>query len=285
MLAQHAAGLELDDLAGLLAQVPAQKVVVIDLAKEADALAVLATRVGQARLQSYAAHLALGEIADRECDVAQLFAGDAGQEVCLVFDRVDSRSEPFAALGVGFGRGIVAAGRQVELMAPALLEEAELDDQVAHHVGVGRQAGADSLQGVFHHILPVLVVQRHYVERQTVAGGDQTAHLDVLLVRTVTETVVAADTYVEQMHVVTLLDKPVNGHGRVYASRYQCSYFHSMSLETGISIPSWCGVWPMRRAVRRCRSSWPAAGGASQADRSRASGAAGNIRLRRPMRR
>ena len=61
--------LVLEHGAGPLAQVLLQKLVVVHLAEEADALRVLALPVGQREASRRLAHLRLGELAHREHDV------------------------------------------------------------------------------------------------------------------------------------------------------------------------------------------------------------------------
>ena len=222
VLAYLAPGLYLDDGAGTLAKVAADEVAVVDFAQKADALRVFAHGVGHVLAHRYLAYLCFGQVADGEGEVAQLVVGDLCQEVGLVLDGVDGGGKPFRAIGVGDGGGVVAGGGEVELVAPALLEEAELDDFVAHHIRVGRQAAADGAQGVLHDVLPVLVVQRHHVEGQPVAARYQAADVDVLFGRAVVRAVVDVhgDADVEQVHVVALLDEAMYGHGAVHASGY-----------------------------------------------------------------
>ena len=222
VLAQLAARLQFDDGTGLLAQVAADKVVIINLAQEADALAVTTIGVGQLGFLGDAAHLLLGQIANGEDDMLQLVVGDLCQEVGLVLDGIHRRGEVFHAVNDIGGR-IMPRSSQVKILAPPLLKEAELDHPVAHHVGVGRQAGTHGAQGIFHHVVPVFLMQRHHLERQAVAMRDEGTHLDVLLGTAVALVIVHADADVEQVQVLALLLEPVDHHGAVNASRYQYS--------------------------------------------------------------
>lgn len=217
VLAQLAASLQLDDGAGTLAQVAADEVVIVDLTQEADTLAVTTMRIGQAHFLGDAAHLLLGHVAYREHDMAQLLVGDLGQEIGLVLDGVDRCGQVFHAVDDS-GRGIMARRRHVKVLAPALLKEAELDHAVTHHVGVGREAGLDGAQGILHHVVPILLVQRHHLERQAVTMRDEGAHLDVLLGAAIALVVVHADADVEQVQVLALLLELVDHHGTVNAT-------------------------------------------------------------------
>ena len=152
----------------------------------------------------------------------QLVVGDLCQEVGLVLDGIHRRGEVFHAVNDIGGR-IMPRSSQVKILAPPLLKEAELDHPVAHHVGVGRQAGTHGAQGIFHHVVPVFLMQRHHLERQAVAMRDEGTHLDVLLGTAVALVIVHADADVEQVQVLALLLEPVDHHGAVNASRYQYS--------------------------------------------------------------
>lgn len=66
MHAQHATRLAVDDLSGLLAEVLADVVVVVNLAEEADALAVLAVSGQQMLALGDGPHFGLGQMADGE---------------------------------------------------------------------------------------------------------------------------------------------------------------------------------------------------------------------------
>ena len=217
VLAQLAPCLQLDDGAGTLAQVASDEVVIVNLAQEADTLAVTAMSIGQAHLLGDAAHLLLGHVAYGEHDMAQLLVGDLCQEIGLVLDGIDCRGQVFHAVD-DTGCGIMARRRHVKVFAPTLLKEAELDHAVAHHVGVGREAGLDGAQGILHHVIPVLLVQRHHLERQAVAVSDEGAHLDVLLGAAIALVIVHADAYVEQVQFLALLLELVNHHGAVNAT-------------------------------------------------------------------
>ncbi len=174
-------GLEFHNRTGAFAKVPAQEVVVVYFSEEAYSLAVASAGVGQCRFVGDAAHFGLGQPAERKFQRRQLAAGDPCKEVGLVLYRVCCRGQPFAPLLIDGGGCVVAGYRGCEVLAPPFLEVAELDNGIAHYVGIGRKSLADGSQGVVHHIIPVLLVQRHHIERQAVAPGDECAYLYVLV--------------------------------------------------------------------------------------------------------
>ena len=120
----------------------------------------------------------------------------------------------------------MAGGGEVELMAPSLLEVAELYHLVAHDVGVRCETGTHRTQGVFHHIFPVLFVERHHFEGQVELLCEIAAHLDVFLGGAVPLAVVHPDAYVEQLQVMPLFHKAVSGHSAVHSAGNQHGYLH-----------------------------------------------------------
>ena len=58
------------------------------------------------------------------------------KEIGLILHGVGAGAEPCAALAVKLGSGIVASGNDVIVVSHTLIEHAELDEAVAHHVGV-----------------------------------------------------------------------------------------------------------------------------------------------------
>ena len=96
---------------------------------------------------------------------AELFRPQVGEEVALVLDRVDAAQELAAAIGQPAQARVVAAGHRLVVRRQPVAERAELDGAVAQHVGAGRVAGAQRGQGVLDHRLPVLLLQRHHLQR------------------------------------------------------------------------------------------------------------------------
>ncbi len=197
----------------------AYEVVVVDFSEEADPLAVASSGVGQIQLHSHPPHFRFGQVADREHRVAQLAITYARQKIGLILDRIGRRGKIYESVGrVGQRACIMPRGRIVKLVAAALLEVAELDEPVAHYVGIGSQSLTDRAEGILHDAFPVFLVEIDRVERQAIARRDQTAHLEIFLGRAVAAAVVGRDTDIEQADVVALLHQPVDSHGAVDAT-------------------------------------------------------------------
>ena len=218
MLTQFASGGDVDDGTRALAQMAADEVVIVDLSQKTNALTVLACGIGQAHLGGDAAHLVLGQVANGEDDVAQLLTGDLSQKIGLILDGVDSRGQIFHAINHTSG-GVVPGGGEVEVVAPSLLEIAELDHSVAHHIGIGSEALLHGAQRISHDAVPIFILQRHHVEGQPIAASDELAHLDVLVGRAVALATLHADADIEQVQILALLYQSMHRHGTIDTSR------------------------------------------------------------------
>jgi hypothetical protein len=75
----------------------------------------------------------------------------------------------------------MAGSRLVVSVARAFLEAAELDELVAHHVGVRRESASDLVDGIGHHAVPVFLLQVDDVEVEAILACSGLAKLDVLL--------------------------------------------------------------------------------------------------------
>ena len=60
----------------------------------------------------------------------------------------------------------------VEIFSPFILEAAELDVFVAHHVRIRCQSALHRVDGIAHHLLPVFVVERHLFEAASILLRD-----------------------------------------------------------------------------------------------------------------
>src|SRR6266496_873983 len=76
MFGQGPAGLQFDNLTGPFAEVMANKLGILDLAKKANALAVLAVAIGQIPLARQPPHFTLAQVTDGEPKPAQLFLNE-----------------------------------------------------------------------------------------------------------------------------------------------------------------------------------------------------------------
>lgn len=180
VLAYFPSRLQLDDVSGLLAQVSLYVLVVVDVAQETDALAVLAPGGHEMFPLGYLPHLVFHVVAYRENGLPQLPALYLRQEVRLVFHGVGAGGKPFLAV-YHLGLGVVTRGYQVILIALLLVESPKLDEPVAHHVWIGRIARLHLLHGVAGHLPPVFLVAVHHLQATTETPGHGGGHLQVFL--------------------------------------------------------------------------------------------------------
>ena len=225
VLANLLACFKFDDVALLLAKMTTNKVVVVYLAKEADALAVLAVGIRQLCLLGDAAHFLFGERSDWEHQVRQLLVGDLSKEVGLILYRVDRRGEIVLAVDK-VGSGIMPSGSHIEVLSPALLKVAELYHLIAHHIRVWSESALDCAQSILHNIVPVFLVQRNNFERQTIAVSNGCAHLNIFFCRAVALVCIHSDTDIKQRQVVAFFLEFVHHDSAVDTTRNQCSNFH-----------------------------------------------------------
>src|SRR3712207_535716 len=150
-------GLQFDHIAGIFAKVAPYVVVVIDLSKKANALRILALGIDKMLALGYLAHLILHVVPYREERFLQLPIVYLSKKVGLVFHRIGACGEPFLAVD-DFGLGIVARCNEVVIVPHLLIESAELDESVAHHIGIRRETGPHLVHGVGRYLIPTLPV-------------------------------------------------------------------------------------------------------------------------------
>ena len=221
VLTQLASGFNLDDGSTLGAQVTTDEVVVIDLPQEANALAVLAHCIRQLHLLSDFTHTSLGHRADGKNQVLELVVGDLSKEVGLIFNRINCCSEILDAIKLASG-GIMPGGGKVKILAPTSLKVSKLYHAVAHHVGVGCEPSLNRAQSIVHDVIPVLLMQRHHLERKPIAMRDEVTHLNVLLGTTIALVIIHANANVEKLQVVLcLLSQFMHHHSTIHSTRNQ----------------------------------------------------------------
>ncbi len=166
------ARLDVDDASLLLAHETCEELVVVDFPQKADALTVLAAGTGQMCFLSNAPHLAFGQMTDGEQTVAELLVCELCQKIRLVLHRVGSRAQPHFAVLLD-ARGIMPGCYKVVVVPHQFVECPELDETVAHHIGVGRKPFLHALYGVAHHALPIFLLQVGDGEREPIlpCGG------------------------------------------------------------------------------------------------------------------
>lgn len=140
VLANLLASLQFYDVAGLLAYIAADIFIVVDVAEETDALRVFALGIDEVFALSYFPHLVFHVVANWEYGFLQLPLEYLREKIGLVFHRVGTCSQPFLAVNT-FCLRVVPCGDQVVVVPHLLVERAKLYQPVAHHVGIGREAG------------------------------------------------------------------------------------------------------------------------------------------------
>ena len=128
------------------------------------------------------------------------------KEVGLVLDGVLGSCQKGSAVNI-FSCCVMACGDAVVAFTPLVDEGTELNHSVAHHVGVGREAFADRIDGVAHHVVPILLVQVDLLEAAAVFLGNEGRNLDILFRRAVNVAlfVLHTDADIEDVGRVALL--------------------------------------------------------------------------------
>ena len=114
----------------------------------------------------------------------------------------------------------------VEVLAPTLLKETELNHLVAHHVGIRCKSGTHRTQRVFHDVFPILLMQRNDFQRQAILMRNARTHFNVFFSGAITFPVVHTDADIEQSQVMPFLFQFVYNHGAVNAAGNQYGYIH-----------------------------------------------------------
>ena len=257
MGAQHTSSLQLHYLAFALAEIAAQEVVVVYLAEETDTLRVLAVGRRKMGCMGYVAHLAFHHAANGEHQLGNLLAVQLRQEVGLVLDWILGRSQKGDTLQP-FGGGVMSGGCPVVFMPPTLFESPELDEFVAHHVRVRGQPPSHRVNGIGHHVVPVLTVQVNLLESASITLGNELRDLDVLFGGTVNIALLVLHAYadIENIGLDALLAKQVQ---RLPKPMLQYSYISCIVYLPQVEIPLTLQYLPSLASVRHGQgfSSWP----------------------------
>jgi len=150
----------------------------VDVAEEADALAVFTECAGEMLPSGEVADFGFEEASDGEEEFLDLLRGDLCEEVGLVFESVFGGGEPDFAMRE-CGGGVMTGGYFVEVFAPSVVEAAEFDEFVAHDVGVWGEALFGGLEGVADDLLPVFVVEGDDFKAASVFFCDEGGDFDV----------------------------------------------------------------------------------------------------------
>ena len=162
----------LDDVAPGLSQVEADKIPVVDLAQEADALAVGAVFGRQVEFGGEGAHLVLVQVPDGQAEPSELRRAQVGEEIGLVLDPIGRAPKPITARGL-LNAGVVPRGDLLALARYPLIKGTELDALVAPDVRARGAPQAQLGQRILDDVRAVLALQRHDFEwnPELFAGG------------------------------------------------------------------------------------------------------------------
>ncbi len=222
-----------DDFAGAIVDVLAQEGVDVDLAEEADALAVFFLGVGQAASSGNFADLGFGDVADGEVGALELLLADEGEKVTLVLVLVAAFEEAGGAFGCVFEPAVVTGGHAVKALAQRVVEEdAKLHLAIAHDVGIGRGPATIAGHQVVHHALAVIADEVDDLEVDAEVPGDGFGVGDVLLPGTVGKNVAAflvhPGAHVSAGDVVSGVFEAQCGHGAIDAAGKRHEEFFGM---------------------------------------------------------
>ncbi len=139
------------------------------------------------------------------------------QKVCLVFDRVSSRTKVIFAIFIYYGC-IMPCRRLIKPVSVSLLEKSKFDNLIAHHVRMRRQSLLHCIKRIFHNMRPILFVQRNDVKWQIVAPSYKPAHFNILFGTAIAFAVIQSYLYIEQMQLMSLLLQQMHGNRTIDTS-------------------------------------------------------------------
>ena len=206
--------LERFDRSGARLDEPAQKLGKGLLADEADAGTVGFVVHREPGAPGSLAHLAFGQIAEREQHLSQCWVLDRVQKVGLIFEFIACLAQRRAVRGVEQAR-VVAGGEQRPAQPRRVTQaESELDVAIAQHIGVGGTAGAVLGQHGVEHLLPVFLGKADTVQDDAQIVGDRARILVVLCTGAIGILGVPI-AHVEAVHLVAGIAQQQRRDGRI----------------------------------------------------------------------
>ena len=171
------------------------------------------------------AHFALLVMTDGEKRLLQLPVVYLCKEVGLILHGVGTRREPLSALLVNLGLRIVTRSDEVVLVSALLVKRSELDESVAHHVRVRREARTHLVHRVARHLVPILAVAVNHLQFASEASRHGSSHFEVFL-RSAVPFLLLLGTYpyIEAVGVKPALRQFVHHNRTVHAAREQHGY-------------------------------------------------------------
>lgn len=114
----------------------------------------------------------------------------------------------------------MACGYEVVVVAALGIESTELDESVAHDIGIGSESRPYLFHGVLRHLVPVFLMAVNDFKVATVFPGHRCGHLEVFLRVAVPFLLfLGTNLYVETVGMKTALRQFVNDDGAVDTTR------------------------------------------------------------------
>lgn len=191
---------------------------IVDLTQETDALAVATVGGGEMMALGELTHFVFEEMADGETEFTGLDIGELGEEVGLVLDGIGGRGQPELSGRVAIGLGIVARGDIVIGMAGLFVEGSELDETIAHHVGIGGETSTYAVDDVGRHAVVVFLLEVDDFKMETITACGGRGEFNIFFGGAGSTFALHADLDIEKVWADALLTKEMTGHGAVYAA-------------------------------------------------------------------
>ena len=102
------------------------------------------------------------------------------QEIGLILDRIRTGDKPLQTCLIDLCLGIVAGGNEVVVMSAFFIKRTELDESVAHDIGVGGKACPHLLHRVARNLIPVFAMAVDDLEVAPIFMGHSCRHLEIL---------------------------------------------------------------------------------------------------------
>ena len=161
-----------------LSQETTNEIIIVNLSQKANSLTILSSGTGQSCPACDFAYFLLHQSSDRKHQFGNLQVVYLGQEIRLVFNRVFGCSKPRLAV-LPDGGGVMPCRRKIEILSDLLFETAKLDEFVTHHIRIRCQSFLYFINRVGGHILPILLMQIHDFQGQTILTGNGSGHFNI----------------------------------------------------------------------------------------------------------
>ena len=224
VLANLLARFQFQHVAGILAQIPPDVIIILNLAQEADALRILALGIHQVFALRNLPHLVLHVMSDGEQSLAKLPVVYLRQEIRLVLHGVGTRGEPFLPV-YPFRLRIMARGNEVVVVPHLLVEGPELNQSIAHHVGIRRESCPHLVHRVPCHLTPVFLMAIYHLQPAAKAMSHSRCHLQILLRRAVPFLLfLRSNLDIETVGMQSAAGQFIDHHRTIHAAREQHRY-------------------------------------------------------------